>query len=65
MGWEEECISQPASTPSASMDADTPPGSKQGTAAKPRSPPPTALGDIEICTPIEVSKKPRYLLFPQ
>ena len=58
-GWEEECISQPASAPSAGMEADTPPGSQQRTPAKPRSPPPTPLGDIEICTPIQVSKRPR------
>ena len=58
-GWEEEYVSQPASAPSEDMDAATPTGSQQGTPAKPRSPPPTPLGDIEICTPIQVSKRPR------
>ena len=58
-GWEEECISHPASAPSAGMDVDTPPGSQQGTPAKPRLPPPTPLRDIEICTPIQLSKRPR------
>ena len=58
-GWEEGHISQPKLAPRTGMGIDTPPWTQPGTPVQPRSPPPTPPGDIEICTLVQASKRPR------
>ena len=58
-GWEEGQMSQAESAPPAGEEADTPPATQPTTPVKSQPPSPAPLWDIEIGTPVQVSKRAR------